>query len=136
MGLTSYGETQALNVNLPNGTSRYIALFTSMSDADGTSIVEASGSSYARKLCTAWVNETVNGVTYRKNNGAIEFAALSGSISGVVGWGIYDALTSGNLIAAGYVRDVSGVAVTKNFVSTNQPRFLDQELKVGLGNVV
>lgn len=134
MALTDYGEGAALTALLPNGTNRYVALFTTMPAADGSGAVEAAGSSYARVACSAWINATVSGITYRKNNGAVAFTALTGALSGVVGWGIYDASTSGNLIAFGYVRDVGGTAVTKNFVSTNQPRFLDQELKIGVGN--
>lgn len=132
-GLTDYGEAAALAAILPNGTNRYIALFTTSPDADGTGGTEATGYSYARKAHSAWTNEVVDGVTYRKNDGAIEFTALTGSISGVVAYGIYDASTSGNLLAFGPIKDSGGEEVTKNFVNTDQPRFLDQELKIGLG---
>lgn len=133
MALTTYGQAQALAANLPGGTNRYVALFTTLPDTDGTGGVECTGSSYARVLHTAWTNAVADDITYRKNNGTIEFAALSDVLSGVVGWGIFDALTNGNLIAFGEVRDVSAVAVTKDFVAGDQPRFLDQELKVAVG---
>lgn len=131
-GLSNYGEEQALIALLPNGTACYVALFTELPDDDGTGGTEASGSSYARKSHSAWTNGTSGTATQRKNNGTIEFAALSGSLAGIVGWGIYDALTSGNLIAFGTIKNSGGTDVTKNFVSTDQPRFLDQELKVGI----
>lgn len=131
-GLSDYGEAQALIALLPEGTNRYIALFTVLPGEDGTGGTEASGSSYARKAHSSWVNDTSGDVTRRKNNGNITFAALTGSLSGIVGWGIYDALSSGNLIAFGPVLDSGGNEVTKNFVATDQPQFLDQELKIGL----
>lgn len=132
-GLTDYGEAQALNAILPNGTARYVALFTVSPDEDGTGGTEASGNGYARKSHSAWIDEEVDGVTYRKNDGAIEFDALSGSVSGIVAWGVYDASTAGNLLAFGPLRDSNGDAVTKNFVNTDQPRFIDQELQIGVG---
>ena len=131
--LVSRAEAAALAAVLPNGTARYVALLTTLPAADGTGEVEATGSSYARKSYSAWLTSVSSGITYRKNNGAIEFTALTGALTGVLGWAIYDASTAGNLLAFGYIRDSSGAAVTKNFVNTDQPRFLDQELKVGLG---
>ena len=52
---------------------------------------------------------------------------------GVNGWGIWDALGGGNLLAFGPILDGGGnPIVDKTFTSGNQPRFIDQELKVGL----
>ncbi len=132
-GLSDYGAAAALSAVLPNGTDVWIALFTELPNVlNGTAGVEAEGSGYQRIDWQAWVDVTEDDVVYRRNDGAIEFGALSDALPGVVGWGIYDEQTDGNLLAFGYVRDVAGTAVTKNFVAGNQPRFLDQELSIGI----
>lgn len=132
-GLTDYGEQQALIALLPNGTNVYVGFFTVQPTADdGTGGTEANGSGYARKSHNAWVNTAVAPVTYRVNNGAITFTALTADLVGCVGWGIWDASVAGNLVAFGPLLDSGGNEITKTFTSGNQPQFLDQELKVGL----
>jgi len=132
-GLTDYAEALALDTLLPNGTNRYVGLFKTMANDAGSGGVEASGVGYARVAHSAWLNVASGEFTYRKNNGAVTFAALTGQLADVVGWGIFDALIAGNLIAAGLIKDVTGTAIVKTFISGDQPRFVDQELKVGIG---
>jgi hypothetical protein len=131
-GLTDYGEQQALIALLPNGTNRYVGFFTVLPDDDGTGGTEAIGSGYARIAHAAWINVAAAPITYRVNDGAVEFAALTADLADIVGWGIWDALAAGNLIAFGPILNVGGVEITKTFTSGNQPRFIDQELKVGI----
>lgn len=132
-GLTETASNTALEAILPNGTNLYVGLYAALPTArDGTGGTEAAGSGYARKLHTAWVNVVESGISKRKNNGAITFAALTDALPGVVGWGIWDALTSGNLIAFGPIRDASGNEISKDFANTDEPRFPDQELAVGI----
>lgn len=135
MALSEYGKETALEALLPNGTDVWVALlFTLPTAEDGTGLVEASGSGYARKSYDAWMNSTVDGVTYRVNDGAIEFAAMSDYLNPVEGWAIFDndGTPSGNLIAYGYIRNGSGDAITMDFTAGEQPRFLDQELQIGI----
>jgi hypothetical protein len=131
-GLTDYGEQQALIALLPNGTNVYIGFFTTLPADDGTGGVEASGSGYARVNHAAWINVAEDPITYRVNNGAISFSALTADLASIIGWGIWDAAVAGNLIAFGPLLDVSENEITKTFTSGNQPRFVDQELKIGL----
>lgn len=132
-GLTDYGEQQALIGLLVNGTDVYIGLFTVLPSADdGTGGTEASGSGYVRIDHNAWLNAAEDPITYRVNNGAIEFAALTAELAGIVGWGIWDAVTVGNMIAFGPILDASENEVSVTFPSGDQPRFITQELKVGL----
>lgn len=135
-GLSEYGAEQGLastNV-LPNGTSKYVALLTALPTArDGTGLVEAAGSGYARIAHNAWVNATVGNDTIRKNNGVITYAVLTGNLSGIVGWAIYSAVAAGNLIAFGPLVDSAGAEVTRNFLIGDQPRWADGELEVVIG---
>lgn len=124
---------QALSRALPNGTAVYVALFTTLPTspaAAGTGAVEVSGSAYARVACSSWTQHATNTLR-RQNNAAVTFAALTGAVSGVVGWGLYDALTGGNLIAYGPMRSASGGAATsRSFIATDQPQFAVGELWV------
>ena len=79
-------------------TAWYVGLFTAApSDTGGGT--EVTGNAYARKVTGTM---TVSGTTptAATNNAAIEFAAASGGNWGVVGWAaIFDASTSGNMLA-------------------------------------
>jgi hypothetical protein len=132
-GLATYGKQQAIAGVLPNGTNAYVGFLTTLpSDDDGTGLVEASGSGYARKAHSAWMNVDESPEWYRVNNGAVEFTALTADLEDIVGWGIWTAITGGSLIAWGPLLDVSENEITKTFTSGNQPRFVTQELKVGV----
>lgn len=131
-GLTDYGEAQALIALLPNGTARYVGLFTTLPDDDGTGGTEASGGGYARASHSSWVNATSGTATERRNDGAITLPELSADLEGNIGWGVWDDPSAGNLIAAGPLVDGAGNAVTVAFSSGDTPRFADQELKVGI----
>lgn len=115
-----------------DGSTTYAGFFTAAPDDDGTGGTEATGSGYVRKAAPSWVNATVSDVRYRQNSAAIEFAALSADLEDIVAWGIWDAVSSGNLLAWGMLLDVGGSEIAKTFTSGNQPRFITGELKVGL----
>lgn len=130
-GLTTYGLGLGLAPSLPNGTTRYLALLTTLpTSVDGTGAVEASGSGYARAGHSAWTATTIDGVSYRRNNGTIEWPELTGALDGVAGWGIYTDSSGGSLIAYGPVQDITGADTTRNLAATDMPRLLDQELNV------
>ena len=81
------------------GTSIYVALFTTTPGRDGTGGTEVSGGAYARKNITAW-DAPSNGATANTNLEA--FTTANGADWGtIVGAGIYDASTSGNLLFVG-----------------------------------
>src|SRR5262245_29850425 len=106
-GLSIYAKQQALQAAalLPNATNRYVGLLTALPSAsDGTGLVEAdTATGYARVAHSAWTNTTSGDDVIRKNNGAITFAVLIGTLVGVAGWAIWDddGTPSGNLIAFG-----------------------------------
>ncbi len=76
-------------------TATYLALFTSNPAEDGSG-TEVSGGAYARQA----VSITVSGNT-ASNTAAMEYPTATASYGTVTHVGIYDALTSGNLIAYG-----------------------------------
>lgn len=103
----------------------FVALFTTAPvNGSDASAVECSGSSYAR------FQFTPNTSNFAAPSGAAPatsasganfvFATPSGSWGTVVGWAIYDALTSGNLIDYGAFSGVAvGTGDTVEFLSGN-----------------
>ena len=80
----------------------YVALFTTMPNADGSGGVEVSGGSYARAASTNDVSNWPDASSRVKANAIdITFVQASAEWGSVVGAGIYDALSSGNLLVFG-----------------------------------
>lgn len=117
---------------LPNGESRWIALFSVMPSRAGVGGTEASGSGYARVEHTSWRPLTVGGfIARRANVGEVVFPTLTDDLK-VIGWGAYDAEVDGNLRAFGLLRNVDGKARTFELGAGDDPTFLDGELQVGI----
>jgi hypothetical protein len=100
-GLSNYGENLVLTWLLTTGsatrpTSWYIALYT-VAPGEGGGGTEVSGGSYARQAATFTVSGT--SPTEATNSAAIEFPTATASWGTVVAAAIYDASTSGNMIA-------------------------------------
>lgn len=99
---TDYTENLVLTWVFTTGsatrpTAWYVGLFTAApSDTGGGT--EVSGNGYAR-VVTGTISGTGTATTFT-NAAAIEFAAASGGNWGSIGWaGIFDASTTGNLLA-------------------------------------
>lgn len=91
----------------------YVALFTTMPAEDGTAGVEVSPTStgYARVAVTGnATNWPISGTTPQQvqNASAVQFPTATASWGTVVGFGIYDAATAGNLL---YGNSFTGVAI-------------------------
>lgn len=97
---SNYLETALLNhvfgsVTYTAPADRYLALYTVAPDDTGGG-TEVSGTSYARQT----VAFTISGDT-ASNTSAIEFPTAGSSWGTIVAVGVFDALTSGNLLAYG-----------------------------------
>ena len=98
MSFSDYLETEVLEFAFTSSgatrpTAWYLALFTAApSDSGGGT--EVSGGGYARQSVTF----TVSGDT-ASNSGAIEFPTATGNYGTVSHVGVFDALSSGNLLA-------------------------------------
>lgn len=80
----------------PAGT--YLALFTADPTDENVTANELAGGWYARQQVTSW-SAPAAGAT--ANSNAITFPAVTGSAVTITHWGLYDALTTGNLLASG-----------------------------------
>lgn len=92
----------------------YVGLFSTTPTANVSSGTEISGSSYARQTVasSAWSAISQNGDTIHdqiSNSNAITFPVVTGSQYTVVGVGIWDAASSGNLL---YYAAVTSQAVS------------------------
>ena len=102
-GFSDYLETKVLDhvfggTAYTAPTTLYVALFTAApTDTGGGTEVSTSGTAYARQTITF---TTSGGTT--SNTSAVEYSTATGSGFGtVVAMGIFDASTSGNLLAYG-----------------------------------
>jgi len=75
-------------------TTKYLALFTALADGEAGSVTEVSGGGYARQT----VAFTTSGNT-TSNNAAVEFPTATANYGTVTHVGVYDASSSGNLMA-------------------------------------
>ena len=75
-------------------TTKYLALFTALADGEAGSVTEVSGGGYARQS----VAFTTSGNT-TSNNAAVEYPTATGNYGTVTHVGVYDASSSGNLMA-------------------------------------
>lgn len=101
---TDYLENQVLNTlrgtNITAPTDVYIGLFTT-APTDTTPGTEPTDAAYARQVITFSVPAQESGKATIKNNSEITFSAAT-ELWGNVGWfGIFDALTSGNMLVHG-----------------------------------
>lgn len=130
--ITTTQKQTLLEALLPNGTDAYVALLTTLPvDYDGAGLVELAKSWYARKACSSWVSAASSGVAYRKNVGAVVFDTADEDTE-FVGWALYDAATSGNLIAAGPILDVDGEEDAVDLAAGDVFQFQALQLQVKL----
>ena len=99
MSFTNYLETEILDHVFAGAAytapgTKYLALFTAVADGETGSVTEVSGGGYARQS----VAFTTSGNT-TSNNAAVEFPTATGNYGTVTHVGVYDASTSGNLMA-------------------------------------
>lgn len=121
----------ALELILPDGVDRYVALLVEEPDVVDGTYVEFSDSAYERVAHSAWSTEKIaEGVAARQNNGAIVFASMGDADAVVTHWAIFDAAVAGNLLAAGPTLNGAG-EVEPLVINTNDvPRFNSGDLSL------
>ena len=99
MSFSNYLETEILDHVFAGAaytapTTKYLALFTAVADGEAGSVTEVSGGGYARQT----VAFTTSGNT-TSNNAAVEYPTATANYGTVTHVGVYDASSSGNLMA-------------------------------------
>src|SRR6266478_3672503 len=102
-GMTDLAARAALETFIVNYP--YIGLFTAVGSDDGTGFTEVSGGSYARFATGSgdWNAATGSAPSSISNATQFNFATPTGSWGTVVGFGLFDAPTTGNLGAWDYL---------------------------------
>jgi hypothetical protein len=94
---TNYYEDAVLNVLRGTGITAVtpkIGLFTALTDGEATTVTEVSGNNYARASVTFGA-PSGGAIT---NSGTVSVPTPSGSWGTIVGWGVWDASTVGNML--------------------------------------
>lgn len=86
------------NYAAPNGI--YLALFVADPTDNNITANEVTGAWYGRQSVNSWAAPTGTAVSTANSNRVV-YNAVSGSAVTVTHWGLYDAATSGNLLASG-----------------------------------
>jgi hypothetical protein len=134
--LSQYWLNLLIDANLRNQAitfpaTRYIGLFTVLPtrSTGGTELTTGAGfAGYARQSLASslanWSGTQGAGTTSASsgtddevsNNVAVSFsAALAAAWAGVVGWGLFDAVSAGNLLEFGSIVNASGTPITRSF---------------------
>lgn len=104
MSLTNHGAKGMLDgIFSTFGATLYVALFTTLPGEDETGGTEVSGGSYAREAVTDadFAAATDADPSVLSNSSVIDFGTTTAAWGTVVGFGIFDASSGGNLIWAG-----------------------------------
>lgn len=97
-GFSDYEAQRYLNDTYVNGSTMYLALFVADPTDANTTANEVTGAWYARQAISGWTAPSkVDGLQQIANSAQIAFNAVTGSAVAVSHWGIYDAVTGGNL---------------------------------------
>lgn len=94
---TNYYEDAVLNVLRGTGITAVtprMALFTAVTDGETSSVTEVSGGNYSRASVTFGAPSGGS----MTNSGTVSFPTPSAGWGTVVGWGVMDAATVGNML--------------------------------------
>ena len=99
MSFTNFLETEILDHVFAGAaytapSTKYLALFTAVADGEAGSVTEVTGGGYARQT----VAFTTSGNT-TSNNAAVEFPTATANYGTVTHVAVFDASTSGNMMA-------------------------------------
>ncbi len=133
MPLSNFTRNDILDDIIGDAETVYVALCTVLPDFEDVGVVELTDTNYARVAHSVWATVAGTGTvpTVRVNTGPIEFAELLAAANDVIGFAIYDAITSGNLIAFGnFVDPLTDDLISQDYEAGDVPRFLGGDLKV------
>ena len=116
--LSTYAADKLLDALLRNvpytSTDTYVALFTALPvEPSGSGGLEVVGGSYVRLRLDTLLNAAASGSI--DTNADLTWPEATANWGTVVGVGIYDALTNGNLLASGALTESQAVGIGATF---------------------
>lgn len=128
-GFTDYVSKAILNLVTGRAAmfstpTAYVALFTAMGNDAGTGFTEVSGGGYARVATASgtWNASSGSAPSTISNASAITFPEASADWGTIVGFGLYDASTGGNLLDFDWLGNYAWLPFTATLAS---PSVLD-----------
>jgi hypothetical protein len=107
-----------------SNAARYLALFTAVGTDANTGFTEVSGTSYARiQIPTAsWGSATGTAPSSSTTTAGVSFVTSGGDWTGagaspIIAWGLFDALTTGNLLCWDYLGNFNWLPATVSSAS-------------------
>jgi hypothetical protein len=122
-GLSNYAADNVLayqvgKTAMPSLPVTYLALFTAVGTDAGTGFTEVSGGAYARVITTGdWGAAAGTAPATIASNAALTFPTATANWGTVIAWGLYDALTSGNLLIWDFLGNDPWVPFSVNLAS-------------------
>lgn len=134
-GISTYLAQKVLGASLQNTAytppaATYMALFVADPTNDNITANEVAAAWYARKSIGSFSAVTGTGRT-TSNQNAVTYSAVTSNAVTCSHWGIYDALTSGNLLYSGTLKDSGGNSVTRTFNVGDVPEFAAADIDIG-----
>lgn len=128
-GFSDYWENKILDHIFGKGSytppTIYVGLSTANPTDDGSGLAEPSGNGYARvQTSTSDWNDAANGSL--DNAGNITFAQASGNWGTITHFALFDAATSGNMLAHG------ALSQSKSISASDTARFEAGDLHISL----
>ena len=111
-GFSTYFAQQIINEKFVSGATKYVALFLADPTDNNVTANEVPGAWYARQSVSAWSAPTGTGKS-TSNAAEFKFYAVTGNAITATHWGVYDALTGGNLIASAAILNSNGDVAPK-----------------------
>jgi hypothetical protein len=122
LGLPLVWRISILEAHLPNGTSLYLGFFTDLPDRRGLGGVELAVSGSDRQLITTWTTTTEVASARRVNASSVIWPEPGlGEAATIIGWGLWDAVTDGDLRAFDFTRSDGGKPRTFTFAPGDRP---------------
>lgn len=123
-GFSDYSAQNGLNyivgkTAVPTLPTVSVALFTAVGTDAGTGFTEVTGGSYARVTTSGatWNAASGSAPSSITNNAAITFPTATANWGTVIAIGLYDAASSGNLLAWDYLGNFSWLPTTVSLAS-------------------
>jgi hypothetical protein len=126
-GFSTY-EAQRL-INELRAQTLYVALFTADPTDDNITANEVSAGWYVRRAIGALSAPVGTGVV-TSNSNQITFPAVTGSSITTSHYGVYDAITGGNLVMSFPITDSNGTPTPRTFAVDDVPVFAAGELRL------
>lgn len=127
LGFTQAIKREILEARLVG--TLYLGLFVDQPDRAGLGGVELTWAGYARQPVDAWVTTLLGASVARRNSVSIVWPVAPAVTVTAIGWGLWDAVTDGELICHGFLRSVSSA---KPLAATFNP---GEQPAVGSGQI-